>query len=105
MSTSTQSKPAGAVDRLPLRTKLAYGLGDAGCNMSWTLVGTILMYFYTDVVGISMYAVSALFLISRLWDAINDPMVGALQTAHAQSGASIARGCCSAAFSWPRPMC
>ena len=78
MSTSTQSKPAGAVDRLPLRTKLAYGLGDAGCNMSWTLVGTILMYFYTDVVGISMYAVSALFLISRLWDAINDPMVGAL---------------------------
>ena len=78
MSTSTQSKPAGAVDQLPLRTKLAYGLGDAGCNMSWTLVGTILMYFYTDVVGISMYAVSALFLISRLWDAINDPMVGAL---------------------------
>ncbi len=65
-------------DHLSLRTKLTYGFGDAGCNFSWTLVGTVLMYYYTESVGLSMYTVSMLFLISRLWDAVNDPLIGAL---------------------------
>ena len=60
------------------KKKLAYGLGDFGNNFSWTFVGSFLTYFYTDVFGLSAAAVATLILISRIWDAINDPIVGAL---------------------------
>ncbi len=65
-------------ERVPLISKIAYGFGDVGCNFSWMFVSNFLMIFYTDVFGISMAAVSALMLFSRFWDAINDPIVGAL---------------------------
>lgn len=64
--------------KVPLISKIAYGFGDVGCNFSWMFVSNFLMIFYTDVFGISMAAVSALMLFSRFWDAINDPIVGAL---------------------------
>ena len=43
----------------PLISKIAYGVGDVGCNFSWMFVSNFLMIFYTDVFGISMAAVSA----------------------------------------------
>ena len=49
-----------------------------GCNFSWMFVSNFLMIFYTDVCGIPMAAVSLLMLISRFWDAINDPVIGSL---------------------------
>ncbi|MDO4782455.1 MAG: glycoside-pentoside-hexuronide (GPH):cation symporter [Capnocytophaga felis] len=68
---STQSK-------VPFISKLAYGMGDVGCNFSWMFVGNFLMIFYTDVFGIGMGAVATLMLLSRFWDAINDPVIGSL---------------------------
>lgn len=53
-------------------------MGDVGCNFSWMFVGNFLMIFYTDVFGISMGAVATLMLLSRFWDAINDPIIGSL---------------------------
>lgn len=64
--------------KVPFISKLAYGMGDVGCNFSWMFVGNFLMIFYTDVFGISMSAVAALMLFSRFWDALNDPVIGAL---------------------------
>lgn len=64
--------------KVPLISKIAYGMGDVGCNFSWMFVGNFLMIFYTDVCGISMAAVSLLMLVSRFWDAINDPVIGSL---------------------------
>ena len=64
--------------KVPLISKIAYGMGDVGCNFSWMFVGNFLMIFYTDVFGIGMGAVAALMLFSRFWDAINDPVIGAL---------------------------
>ncbi len=64
--------------KVPFISKLAYGMGDVGCNFSWMFVGNFLMIFYTDVFGISMSAVAALMLFSRFCDAINDPIVGGL---------------------------
>ena len=64
--------------KVPFISKLAYGFGDLGCNFSWMFVGNFLMIFYTDVCGIPMAAVSMLMLISRVWDAVNDPVIGAL---------------------------
>ena len=64
--------------KVPFLSKLAYGFGDVGCNFSWMFVGNFLMIFYTDVCGISMATVSTLMLVSRFWDAINDPLIGSL---------------------------
>ena len=64
--------------KVPFISKLAYGFGDVGCNFSWSFVVSFLMIFYTDVFGISMAAVATLMLISRFWDAINDPLIGSL---------------------------
>lgn len=64
--------------KVPLISKIAYGMGDVGCNFSWMFVGNFLMIFYTDVFGISMGAVAGLMLFSRFWDAINDPIIGSL---------------------------
>lgn len=63
---------------LPTRTIIAYGLGDVGCNFSWMFVGNFLMYFLSEVAQISMLAISTLFIISRFWDALNDPVIGFL---------------------------
>lgn len=57
-------------------TIFAYGMGDFGNNFSWMFVGSFLMIFLSDYCGIPLVAISTLFLISRFWDAINDPMVG-----------------------------
>lgn len=64
--------------KVPFISKLAYGMGDVGCNFSWMFVGNFLMIFYTDVFGISMSAVATLMLFSRFWDAINNPIIGGL---------------------------
>lgn len=64
--------------KVPLISKIAYGMGDVGCNFSWMFVGNFLMIFYTDVFGIGMRAVAGLMLFSRFWDAINDPVIGGL---------------------------
>ena len=71
----------GKNGKVSLISKIAYGFGDVGCNFSWMFVSNFLMIFYTDVFGISMAAVSALMLFSRFWDAINDPIMGALMDA------------------------
>ena len=64
--------------KVPFISKLAYGFGDVGCNFSWSFVVLFLMIFYTDVFGISMAAVATLMLVSRFWDAFNDPLIGSL---------------------------
>jgi probable glucitol transport protein GutA len=58
--------------------KLGYALGDMANNFSWAFTSSFLMIFYTDVFGISAAAVSIMMLVSRLWDAVNDPMIGIL---------------------------
>lgn len=64
--------------KVPFISKIAYGMGDVGCNFSWMFVGNFLMIFYTDVFEIGMSAVAGLMLFSRFWDAINDPVIGGL---------------------------
>ena len=55
---------------------VGYGLGEVGCQMSWYMINNYLNIFYTDIVGLSGAAISAIVLIARIWDAINDPMMG-----------------------------
>src|SRR3954467_3186475 len=65
-------------DKLSTSEKLAYGLGDAGANFVFQTQITFLMFFYTDVFGIAARDAGTILLVSRLLDAFNDPMIGAL---------------------------
>ncbi len=61
---------------VPLKEKLAYGLGDTATNLIYMMITMYLMYFYTDVFGLAAGVVSILFIIGRVWDAVNDPIMG-----------------------------
>ena len=56
--------------------KIGYGFGDMASSMFWKLFGAYLMVFYPDVFGISAAAVGTMFLVTRIWDAFVDPVVG-----------------------------
>jgi len=62
--------------KLKLKEKIGYGLGDFASSMFWKLFSMYLMIFYTDVYGISPAAVGTMFLLTRVWDSINDPLMG-----------------------------
>lgn len=65
-------------ERLGLKEKVSYAIGDTANNLTFAMVTTYLLVFYTDVFGITAAAVGTLFLVARIWDAVNDPMMGAL---------------------------
>jgi len=67
--------PAGS-NRLPFSEKIAYSFGDFASSMFWKLFSMFLLFFYTDIFGISAAAVGTMFLVTRIWDALNDPMMG-----------------------------
>ena len=60
-----------------MRDNLAYAAGDLGCNMSFALKGTV-QTFWTQFMGVPLTAMAALMLIVQVWDAINDPIIGAI---------------------------
>jgi GPH family glycoside/pentoside/hexuronide:cation symporter len=63
-------------NRLSVKEKIGYGLGDAASNFYWQMFMNFLLFFYTDVFGISAAAAGTMFLIVRIWDTVNDPMMG-----------------------------
>lgn len=69
---------SASAGRLSKKTLFAYGMGDFASNLTNTFMGSYLSIFYTDVVGLTPAVVSAIMLIARIWDAINDPMFGAI---------------------------
>lgn len=67
-----------AHQKLPFWIKVAYGSGGFGNNFIYALMTVYLMVFYTDYFGLPPAAVGTLFLVARIWDAINDPVMGML---------------------------
>jgi GPH family glycoside/pentoside/hexuronide:cation symporter len=63
---------------LTFKEKLGYGLGDTASNIVYQAVINVLLYFYTDVYGIEAAAAGTLMLVVRLFDAVTDPMMGAV---------------------------
>ncbi|MER0466067.1 MFS transporter [Bacillus cabrialesii subsp. cabrialesii] len=65
-------------DKVPLYQKLSYSLTDFGGNLLFVTISTYLLYFYTDVFGLSVGVAGTLLLITRFIDAIDAPIWGAL---------------------------
>lgn len=63
---------------LRIREKVGYAVGDTASNLFWKMFEFFLMYFYTDVFGISARSAGSMLLVTRIWDAINDPLFGYL---------------------------
>jgi len=63
---------------LKIKEKIAYGLGDTASNIIFQTVMMFLLIYYTDVVGISPAVVGTIFLVVRIFDAVTDPLMGAL---------------------------
>ena len=58
--------------------KLAFASGEMVYNLPWMLVSSFLAFFMTDVALVPAAAVSVIFLVSRIWDAVNDPIIGSM---------------------------
>lgn len=63
---------------IKLKEKIGYGFGDMASSMFWKLFGSYLMIFYTDVFGLPAAVVGTMFLITRIWDSLSDPILGAI---------------------------
>ena len=77
------SKKAAAVGEDGLRKfgmldKVAYAAGDFGCNMSFALAGTFFTLFWTQYMGIDSVVFAGLLVLLKVWDAINDPLIGSM---------------------------
>ncbi len=66
------------MNKLSFRAKYYYGVGALGKDLAYAIVSYYLMVYFTDAVGLSPAFVGTLFLLARMWDAFNDPMMGML---------------------------
>ncbi len=64
--------------KLSLREKSCYALGDLGFNLYWASIASFLAVFYTDVFGLPAAAAGTMFLLTKVIDAITDPLMGAI---------------------------
>ena len=77
-TSSNTTHPAGNAfeEKLSIVEKVGYGLGDTASNILYQAWSFFLMIFYTDVFGIPAKVASFMFLVTRIWDMINDPLMG-----------------------------
>lgn len=64
--------------KVPLSEKMAYCFGDPALTLMYTMTSTLLVYFYTNVVGISAGAVGMIMLVSRVFDGFSDVLMGTI---------------------------
>jgi GPH family glycoside/pentoside/hexuronide:cation symporter len=63
-------------ERLSFIENFGFGLGDTASNFFFQTFNIFLLYYYTDVFGIDAAVAGPMFLLTRLWDAINEPIMG-----------------------------
>ena len=64
--------------KLSIKEKVGYSLGDTASHFVWDMVGFWLLFFYTDVYGISAAAAGTIMMIARFWDMGIDPIIGVI---------------------------
>ena len=70
--------PTASTSTVPLnlKTKLGYGVGEISKEIPGSILVFFLLFFFTDVVGLSPGLAGSVLLVGKVWDAINDPLVG-----------------------------
>jgi len=64
--------------RISAKEKIGYGFGDFACNLVYASISSYLLFFYTDVFGLTSSAAAFMFFVVRIIDAVSDPFVGML---------------------------
>ena len=59
-----------------LKEKIGYGFGDMSSSMFWKIFSAYLPIFYATVFHLSLEVTGVLMLVTRIWDAVSDPMMG-----------------------------
>ena len=72
METSYISRTSG----IGTKDKIGYAMGDLASLLVFGLVQSVLQKYYTDVLGIGVVSIMVMFIVARIWDAINDPLWG-----------------------------
>ena len=71
----TDTKTTAAL-KAPLSRKIGYGFGDMSSSMFWKIFTAYLPFFYSTIFGLSLVDATFLMLVTRVWDAVSDPMMG-----------------------------
>lgn len=74
--TALKTNVNNRVEKIKYREKVGYATGDLAFNLVYQTVSSYLLFFYTDVFGISAAAAGVMFLIVRIFDAVVDPLIG-----------------------------
>jgi GPH family glycoside/pentoside/hexuronide:cation symporter len=61
---------------LSFKEKLGYGLGDGASNFFFQVFNLFLLYYYTDVFGLAPAAIGTMFILTKVVDAVSDPIMG-----------------------------
>lgn len=77
-STDLAAKALSKKGVMSVGEKIGYALGDSASNFYWKVFEFYILFFYTDVFGLTPGAAAWLLLFSRIWDAVNDPLMGAI---------------------------
>lgn len=59
-----------------LKEKIGYGFGDMSSSMFWKVFSYYLPFFYSNIFGLELADAALLVLVTRIWDAISDPLMG-----------------------------
>ena len=59
-----------------LSEKIGYGFGDMSSSMFWKIFSYYLPFFYSNIFGLRLDQVGVLLVVTRIWDAVSDPMMG-----------------------------
>ena len=76
-ATPSRNPPATAV-KLSFTEKFGYGLGDTASNFVWALMMNFIMFYYTDIFGITAAAAGTMLLFARSTDGVVDFFIGAM---------------------------
>ena len=82
MNEPTSSSIPPAVSRhfgkLAVLEKIGFGVGDLASGLLFSTFNMFLLFFYTNVVGLSASAIFWIFMVAKFWDMVNDPIMGAI---------------------------
>lgn len=66
------------VPKFGWKDKIGYALGDFGCNLSFVMQSSFFMVYYVTCLGIDPAHFGLLILLTKIWDGVNDPLIGSL---------------------------